>query len=119
MTNKKLDYYMGLPYSITLHPSPEGGYAIAIPELPGCITQADTADEALGMIEDAKRCWLESCIEDGIEIPEPHRDDYSGRFNVRVPKSLHRYLAELAKKENVSLNQLILHHLSRSAGFKG
>lgn len=116
--NKTLDYYMGLPYSITLHPSPEGGYAVAIPELPGCITQADTADEALAMIEDAKKCWLESCIEDGIEIPEPSKDDYSGRFNVRVPKSLHRHLSELAKKENISLNQLILYHLSRSAGFK-
>ena len=27
--NKTIDYYMGLPYSITLHPSPEGGYAVA------------------------------------------------------------------------------------------
>lgn len=116
--NKTLDYYMGLPYSITLQPLPEGGYAVSIPELPGCITQADTADEALDMIEDAKKCWLESCLEDDVEIPEPTREDYSGRFSLRVPKSLHRYLSELAKKENVSLNQLILYHISRSAGFK-
>ena len=119
MTKKTLDYYMSLPYSITLHPSPEGGYAVSIAELPGCITQADTANEALAMIGDAKKCWLESCLEDSIEIPEPASDDYSGRFSLRVPKSLHRYLAELAKKENVSLNQLILHHISRSAGYKG
>jgi antitoxin HicB len=118
MMNKTIDYYMGLPYSITLHPSPEGGYAVAIPELPGCITQADTAAEALTLIEDAKKCWLESCIEDNVEIPEPTSDEYSGRFNVRVPKSLHRHLSELAKKENISLNQLILYHLSMSAGFK-
>jgi len=38
--------------------SPEGGYAVAIPELPGCITQADTANEALAMIEDAKNAGL-------------------------------------------------------------
>jgi len=71
------------------------------------------------MLEDAKKGWIEIALEQGIEIPEPAKDDYSGKFNVRVPKSLHRYLSELAKKENISLNKLILYHLSRSAGFKG
>jgi len=50
----------------------------------------------------------EIALEQGIEIPEPVKEDYSGKFNVRVPKSLHKYLSELAKKENISLNQLIL-----------
>jgi len=71
------------------------------------------------MIEDAKREWIEIALEQGIEIPELVKEDYSGKFNVWVPKSLRKYLAELAKKENISLNQLILYHLSRSAGFKG
>ena len=39
----------------------------------------------------------------GIQEPR-HRADYSGRSSLRVPKSLHRYLSELAKKENVSIN---------------
>jgi len=119
MTNKGLDYYLALPYKYALYPAEEGGYVIEIPDLPGCITQAESADEALAMIEDAKKGWIEIALEQGIEIPEPAKDDYSGKFNVRVPKSLHKYLAELAKKENISLNQLILYHLSRSAGFKG
>ena len=113
---KTLDYYMGLPYNYSLYHSEEGGYVIEIPDLPGCITQGETAEEALNMIEDAKRCWIEVALEDGRQIPEPITDDYSGKFNVRVPKSLHKTLSDQAKKENISLNQLILYHLSRSIG---
>ena len=119
MTNKSLDYYLGLPYKFTLYPAEEGGYVIEIPDLPGCLSQGETTEEAIANIGDAKKCWLETLIENGMEIPEPVVDhDYSGRFNVRVPKSLHQILAEQAKRENVSLNQLILYHLSRGTGYK-
>lgn len=113
---KTLDYYIGLQYKYSLYPSEEGGYVIEIPDLPGCLTQGETAEEALSMIEDAKRSWIEVALEDGRQIPEPISEDYSGKFNVRVPKSLHKTLSEQAKKENISLNQLILYHLSRSIG---
>lgn len=122
MANKNLDYYLKVPYKFTLYPAEEGGYVIEIPDLPGCITQAETADEALAMIEDAKKGWLEIALEQGIEISEPvamANADYSGKFNVRVPKSLHKALVEKAKDENISLNQLILYHLSRSIGHMG
>lgn len=117
--NKTLDYYMKLPYNYSIYPAEEDGYVIEVPDLPGCITQGETAEEALNMIEDAKKCWIEAALEDGRKIPEPISDDYSGKFNVRIPKSLHRSLSEQAKKENISLNQLILFHLSRSMGLKG
>lgn len=118
---KDLAYYLRLPYTIQLHPSPEGGYAVSIPELPGCISQGDTIEDALAMIEDAKRCWLEVALEEGHPIPEPgskRRDEYSGKLVVRMPRSLHRTLAEQAKSENVSLNQFILFHLARGVGQK-
>lgn len=120
MTSKNLDYYLGLPYKYTIYPAEEGGYVIEIPELPGCISQGETVEEALAMIEDAKRGWLEVSLDQGVEIPEPTKsvEDYSGKFNVRVPKSLHKALVEKAKEENISLNQLILYHLSRSIGRK-
>ena len=38
----------------------------------------------------------------------PQRREYSGKFNVRVPKSLHAALASEAEAEGVSLNQLVL-----------
>jgi predicted HicB family RNase H-like nuclease len=49
----------------------------------------------------------------------PKRDDnpetkvYSGKLNIRIPKSLHARLAEEAKNEGTSLNQLILAKLAR------
>ncbi len=113
---KDLNYYMGLPYSVVLHPSPEGGYAAEIPDLPGCISQGQDKLEAIEMIEDAKRCWLESALTDGVKIIEPVSSNYSGKLNIRIPKSLHRNLAEQAKDEKVSLNQYIVYQLSRSVG---
>ena len=119
MNKKDLNYYLALPYRITITPAEEGGYVVAIPDLPGCISQAETVEEAIKMIEDAKTCWLEVALDEGIAIPEPTRtdEDYSGKFNIRVPKSLHRILVEKAKEENVSLNQYVNYQLSRGVGY--
>jgi len=113
MADKDFEYYLSLPYKIVLYPSPEGGYAIEIPELPGCLTQGQTIEEAMLMIEDAKRAWIDIALQDGELIPEPDSiNNYSGKLNIRIPKSLHKSLAERAKQEKVSLNQFILHKLS-------
>jgi predicted HicB family RNase H-like nuclease len=49
-------------------------------------------------------------------LPEPpvgpRRLEYSGKFNVRIPKSLHAALAREAEAEGVSLNQLVLAKLA-------
>ena len=93
---KDLAYYMSLPYQEVIEADPDGGFVGHITDLPGCITQAD-----------AKAAWLEAALEEHITIPEPaHKEDYSGRFNLRLPKSLHKELAMTAKEEGVSLNQL-------------
>jgi antitoxin HicB len=112
-----LEYYLGLKYPVTLHPSPEGGYAVEIEDLPGCISQGETVQEALEMIEDARRSWIEVAYEDGQVVPEPgSHEQYSGNFIVRGPKSLHRTLDRLAKREGVSLNQYLVATLARSVG---
>jgi antitoxin HicB len=54
MTNKSLDYYLEIPYKFTLYPAEEGGYVIEIPDLPGCLSQGETTEEAIANIEDAK-----------------------------------------------------------------
>ena len=54
------------------------------------------------------RGWLEASLESGDPIPEPRQgESYSGKFLVRLPRSLHRRLAEAANDEGVSLNQYI------------
>ena len=60
-----LEHFLGLPYTIELVPEPEGGWFVSVRELPGCMSQGDTPDEALEMIRDAMRAWIEVALEDG------------------------------------------------------
>ena len=112
--NKDLDYYMSLNYRIEIIPdNEEGGFALHCPELKGCITCAETIEEGWAMIEDAKKCWFAAYLEDNIPIPEPNNfNEYSGQFKLRMPKSLHKTLAEHSRQEGVSMNQYCLYLLS-------
>lgn len=115
---KTLDYYKNLPYTIELRQDPEEGWFARVKELQGCMSQGDTAEEAIAMIREAMELWLEVALEEGLPIPEPRsEEDYSGKFVVRVPRSLHRELAERAKREGVSLNQYINVALARATGY--
>lgn len=112
---KTLDEYMKLPYRIEVVPDThENGFAASCPELLGCVTCAEDIDELMKNIESAKRLWLEAAIEDGIDIPEPKTTDaYSGQFKLRIPKTLHKFLAEESKREGISMNQYCLYLLSK------
>ena len=113
---KILNEYMELPYRMeVVEDKEEGGYVVSFPELPGCITCGETIEVALKNAEDAKREWLSAALEDGIEILEPNSlEEYSGQFKLRLPKSLHRTLAEHAKREGISMNQYCLYLLSKN-----
>ena len=112
---KTIDYYMNLPYTIELIPEPEGGWCVAVKELPGCLSEGDTVEEAVEMIHDAMRGWLEISLEEEHDIPEPNLDEeFSGKFVVRLPRSLHRQLVETAEREGVSLNQFVNVALARA-----
>jgi antitoxin HicB len=67
----KLKYYMNLPYTIEIIPYQDGGFFAKIKELEGCMTEGETLEETLKLLEDAKRAWLEAALEDGLEIPLP------------------------------------------------
>ncbi len=68
---KSLEYDLNLPYSIELIPDEDGVWFAQIPLLPGCMTQGDSREDALHMLDEAKMLWLETAPEEGIEIPEP------------------------------------------------
>ena len=72
-------------------------------------------ESAISNALDAKKAWIEVALEEGIEIPEPDSiEDYSGQFKLRIPKSLHRLLAEHSKREGISMNQYCVYLLSRN-----
>ena len=117
---KTLEDYLRLPYTRELIPEPEGGWFVRIKELPGCMSQGETPVEAMNMIEDAMAGWIESALAHGTPIPEPRGDEaFSGKFVVRVPKSMHRKLADSAEEDGVSLNQWIVAALSEAVGSCG
>lgn len=114
-----LEHYLSLNYPVTLYPDSESGYVAEIKDLPGCLTQGDTAAETLEMIEDARKLWLETAYKHGDSIPLPSTDTrYSGKTMLRMPRSLHQSLAEAAERDAVSLNQLLVSLLSQAIGRK-
>jgi antitoxin HicB len=114
---KPLEYYLSLPYTMEVIQEDEGTWFARVTELPGCITEGDSPEEAVKMLRDAMVAWLETAIDDEAPIPEPHAPNaYSGRFVVRVPRSLHQDLVRAAEREGVSLNQYINVTLARSVG---
>jgi predicted HicB family RNase H-like nuclease len=64
-------------------------------------------------IRTAVELVLEDLAESGKPMPEPlGKKSFSGNFNTRIPKHLHRRLAIEAAREGVSLNQLVVSKLS-------
>lgn len=117
MSYRTVEEYLKLPYTIQVTHDVGEDYDVwfaRVVELPGCMTEVDTFEELGPMIQDAMRAWISSAIEDGQPIPEPRpTEDYSGKLMVRLPKSLHRELAETAEREAISLNSCVTLTLER------
>lgn len=113
---KTIGEYMKWPYRMEIVEDPEeGGFVISYPELPGCLTSGETLEDALRNGREAKKVWLEAAMESGMTIPKPgDLSEYSGQFKLRLPRSLHKSLAEHSKKEGISMNQYCIYLLSRN-----
>lgn len=91
-----------LDYLFTVRPLAEdegSGWLVEFPDLPGCMADCATPEEAIREAEDAARSYIETLRELGRPLPEPTRNTagYSGRWVIRAPKSLHRRLTDRAK----------------------
>ena len=113
---KTLNDYLALSYRMEIvKDSDEGGFVASYPDLPGCITCGETEEKALKNALDAKKAWLEAALEENIEIPEPDSlEAYSGQFKLRLPRSLHRALAEHSQREGISMNQYCVYLLAKN-----
>ena len=102
--------YLSAPYVRMIVPNvEEGGYLAEVLELPGCITEGDTPEEAYQNLEDAMAGWIAASLDTKRPIPEPVGDkEYSGHFPLRMSTELHRVAALRAMQEGVSLNQWIV-----------
>jgi predicted HicB family RNase H-like nuclease len=86
-----------------------------IRELPDIAEYADTFEDAYALAIDAIETTAEALSEQGRSMPGPISEDneFSGRITLRLPRSLHRDLAQGARQEGVSLNQLLVAVLSQ------
>jgi len=109
--------YIKLPYTrIIQEINDESGHYFygRIMELDGCQSTGDTLDELYNNLNEALEGYIETKLENNLEIPRPtNQEDYSGKFIVRIPKSLHMRLELEAEREGVSLDQYALYKLTR------
>ena len=114
---KNVKDYMELPYNYIVQPIKDesGSYYYArVLELDGCQSTGETFEEAYENLKEAMEFWIETKLEAGFDIPLPvGYEKYSGKFVVRIPKSLHYKLAIEAEQEGISLNQYALYKLSK------
>lgn len=113
---EEIDRRMALPYTKELRRNGDGTWFARVVEFPGCMTEGDTQAEAIVNLDDAMRAWIAVQVEDGDSIPEPlDPEGFSGKFMVRLPKTLHRDLVRKAEMENVSLNQYVTIALAKAS----
>lgn len=102
-------------FSIELFRDEDGDWLAHFEELPNISAFGDTPQDALLELKEAWEATKESYASHNEPIPlAPARKDYSGQFNVRIDKRVHRALAIEAARVGVSLNALVSQKLSLS-----
>ena len=121
MSTVMIEDYLKRPYHIEIvwSASEDGdsGWVAEVKELDGCIAQGHTRDELFENIERAMTAWIDDALETGDPVPDPYEEpSHSGKVLVRMPPWLHRELASAARREGVSLNQLVVSLLANRIG---
>ena len=102
---EKLQYYMSLNYPSQITKIDEadgGGFLIEVPMLKGCMSDGETVEEAYNNLEESKKELFTYMLENNLAIPEPADTAYSGKFMVRIPKTLHKIITEQSKREGLN-----------------
>lgn len=117
------------------------GYTVEFPDLPGCVTQGSTLEEALEMAEDAAAGWILSSIEDGEEVPSPSNhidlslyenasfsnailldmEEYAKNYGEKAVKktlSIPRWINTMAEKKDVNFSRVLQDALKKELGLE-
>jgi antitoxin HicB len=104
-------------YEIDVVPNEHGGFYARIPDFPTIFTGGMTPDETMRNALEAIGLMIEEYQDRGMPVPQPLRS-FSGTFNVRLPRSIHRELARRADRQGVSLNAMVAFLLAQAVGFE-
>ena len=96
-------------YAVSVWQEPDDtDWMACLVEMPSISAFGDSPEQAIAELSMAWELAKESFVANGDSVPiAPSRKIYSGQFNVRIPKTLHRQLAIKAAREGVSLNALV------------
>lgn len=83
-----------------------GGFLVTFPDLPGCMADGETPEEAIAEARGAFSCWMDAHKADGRKVPVPGKSASPVRFMQRLPRSLHAELKQLAASDGVSINTM-------------
>lgn len=86
------------------------GFLVTFPDLPGCMSDGETIEEAIVNAADAENEWLLAAKEWNKPAEKP------GRFVTRMPQWMYKGLQYNAQKEGVSMNTLIISMLAKDLG---
>jgi antitoxin HicB len=95
-----------------------GGWLITWPDLPGCMSDGETPEEAIKNGRDAFAAWV-SVRQEELKQPVPESSALArkpARFVLRTPQSMHKRLVAKAKAEGVSLNTLVTTFIAERLG---
>jgi antitoxin HicB len=92
-----------------------GGWLIRFPDLPDCMSDGETPEDAMVNGRDALVAWIKAMQQAGRPIPSPGEAP-SGKFIARIPRSMHARLAARARQEGVSMNALVSAFLAEGLG---
>ncbi|MFY9134709.1 MAG: type II toxin-antitoxin system HicB family antitoxin [Bacillota bacterium] len=125
-------------YPAVFDPNECGGYTITFPDLPGCVTEGDTLDDAIRMASEALALHLYGMERDGDEISspskptsvhlpsdafvtlvtartEPIRDEIRNK-SIKKTLTIPQWLNEEAEKEGINFSQVLQYALKEKLG---
>lgn len=118
-------FYMGV-----IERGLNGSFGVYFPDLPGCVSAAESFEETVSGGQEALELHLEGMREDGLTIPDPSPvtafdpDDYPGSDVVRLVMFPVESAAPAAERDaavrvNITMNPRLLNRIDAAAQANG